>query len=1075
MTRAVSLRLSSLALLTWAGAFSAQVAAQGPVDPRLYAGLSWRNVGPFRAGRVGAVTGAIGQTGTFYAGFPGGGVWKTTSGGTVWFPVFDAIKTVSSIGAVEVAPSDPNIVYVGTGDMLTGGTLDQGDGVYRSADAGKSWQHMGLEASRHIQTMLVDPRDPNNVLVGTLGDPLEKNAIRGVHRTTDGGRTWSKTLFVDDETGIAKLARAFDTPNVVFAVTMRHYAPPTYSEDRLRSPQFSLAARPDSARTGTAIYKSVDAGVTWRELTGGGLPRLTGRSSIAVANGTNAQRLYYITNSALYRSDDGGTSWRQMAADDTRIRNGQGGYSCGVYVDPANPDIVYTLNTASYKSTDGGKTFTGFKGAPGGDDPQQMWIDPTNGQRILFGYDQGAIVSFDGGGNWSSWYNQSTEQLYHLSADNSYPYWVYATQQDAGAIRTRSRGNYGAVTMFDWNSVNGWEWGTIVADPLNPNIVYASGSGIVKISYPSEQWINVSPAIDPAARARSTSSAPLVWAPWNQHELIAGMNFVSTTVDGGAHWKRISPELGIPKGLDSTAAANITNGRGAIESLSASSVANGVIWVGTSNGLIHVTRDEGKTWSDVSIPDLPFPRRANVSAIDASHHAAGTAYVAIEYLRQGDHTPYLYRTRDFGKSWTKIVSGLPTSEASGSFTRVIRADPKKAGLLFAGTESSVYVSFDDGDHWQSLAQNLPNTPVRDIAIKGNDLILATHGRGIYILDDYSMLRQVGSANVSAAAHLFAPGDAIRTRRNVNADTPLPPEMPHALNPADGVTIDYWLGAKPNGEITIDVLNASGTVVRHLSSVASTLVAEAAKPPHPNWWVAEPAALPTSVGTNRVNWDLRYDAPPAFSHGFEINANPGLTPASPEGALAPPGVYKIRLTVSGTVETQTVTVRNDPRSPVAVTAVLAQHTLLMRISEGLRTSWSGDEEATTLRKAIASSAGTNAPTEVSAAVTTFNARVDSVAGVGTGRGGRAGGAAPNPTFRAINSGLVGQLNAQDNGDMAPTPPMLAAFAKSCKDLQNAQAVWKRLITTELSALNAVLTRNGKQAVSAPAVATLRSCS
>jgi len=1060
--RVFHLRRSLAAMLAFALGLSAIAApaASQTVDPRLYAGLTWRNIGPFRGGRVGAVSGAIGEVGTFYAGFPGGGVWKTTSAGQTWFPVFDNVKEVSSIGAVEVAPSNSSIVYVGTGDMLTGGTIDQGNGVYKSTDAGKTWQHLGLEASRHIQTMLVDTKDPNIVMVGALGDPLKKSEVRGVFRSTDGGKTWTRTLFVDDETGINKIARAFDVPNVIYATTMKHYAPPAYNEDRLRSPQFSLAQRApgDSSRSQTRLYKSEDNGVTWREVTGGGLPRLEGRTSVAVAMGTNAQRVYVITNTALWRSDDGGTSWRQMAADDTRIRNGQGGYSCGVYVDPKNPDIVYTFNTAAYRSTDGGKTFTGFKGAPGGDDPQQGWIDPTNGSRIIFGYDQGLIVSLDAGATWSSWYNQSTEQVYHVAADNSYPYWVYGTQQDAGAIRVRSRGNYGAITMFDWNSVNGWEWGTIVPNPLNPNEVFASGAGVVKITYPSEQWINVSPAIDPAAKARGTSSMPLVWAPWNQHELIVGLNFVATTIDGGAHWTRISPELGIPKGLDSTAAANVTNGRGAIESISASSVAKGLIWVGTSNGLIHVTRDEGKTWSDASIPGLPIPRRANVSAIDASHVAAGTAYVAIEYLRGGDHTPYLFRTRDFGKTWTKIVTGLPVGEPSGSFTRVIREDTKKAGLLFAGTESSLYVSFDDGDHWQPLANGLPNTPVRDLTIKGNDLIAATHGRGIYILDDISMLRQVTPAVATEKAHLFAPGEAVRVRRNVNADTPLPPEVPHALNPMDGVIIDYWLSAAPAGEITLDVLDAAGKRVRHFSSAAVAPLAEAARPPHPNFWLATLSGLPTSAGTNRVNWDLRYDAPQAFSHSYEINANPGLTPPSPEGPLALPGVYTLKLTVDGASYTQKVTVRNDPRSPATAVALGVQFALQMKLYDGIRTTWDGSQQVAAVRTALKSVTDTSAA--IKAAVAAISVKLDSVAGGAGGRGFRGGGAAPAPTFRGVNGALAGQLTAQDNADLAPTPAMLAAFAASCKDLNTVQAQWARVLGTDLPGLNLELARRGK---------------
>ncbi len=1050
-----------------AGRSVAQPTTTAAVDQRLYAGLSWRNVGPFRAGRVGAVSGAIGQPGTFYAGYPGGGLWKTTSAGQTWYPVFDAITAVSSIGAVEVAPSDPNIVYVGTGDMITGGTLDQGNGVYRSSDAGKSWQHIGLEASRHIQTMLVDPRNPDVVMAGVLGDHVKKSDVRGVYRSTDGGRNWTRTLFIDDETGIAKLARAFDVPDIIFATTSRHYAPPGYAVGSFRSWQLGVSGRPasDTARTGTAIYKSTDGGVTWTPLATRGLPKLDGRTTLAVAMGTNAQRVYLITNSALYRSDDGGGSWTQMAADDERIHNGQGGYSCGVYVDPKNPDVVYTLNTAAYKSVDGGKTFTGLKGAPGGDDPQQWWIDPTNGQRMLAGYDQGATISLDGGATWSSWYNQSTEQLYHVSADNAFPYFLYTTQQDAGAIRTRSRGNLGAVTMFDWNPVNGWEWGTVLPDPLDPNTVYASGNGLVKISYPSEQWISVSPAIDPAAKARTTSSQPLAFAPWNQRELIAGFNFVTTTTDGGVHWTRISGELGIPKGMDSTNAANTLGGRGAIESLSASRVGRGVIWVGTNNGLIHVTRDEGKTWADVSIADLPNPRRANISSIEASPLVAGTAYAAIEYLRTGDHTPYVYRTRDFGKTWTKIVNGLPTDEVSGSFVRVVRPDPKKAGLLFAGTESGMHVSFDDGDHWQSVQRNLPNSPVRDLTVKDNDLIIATHGRGLWILDDIAMLRQLTPAVAAERAHLFEPGVAIRTRRNVGANTPLPPEIPHALNPADGVAIDYWLATAPTGEITLDVLDAAGTIVRHLSSTTSAAVDEASKPPHPNFWIAPATPMSARAGTNRVYWDLRHDAPPAFTHSFEINANPGLTPTSPEGALAPPGVYTLRLTVDGARYTRTVSVRNDPRSRTSALALAAQHALLLRIADGMRASWDGQARASALRTGVKGASIAGPSTDVATAIATYSAKLDSLLGAETARGPGRG--SNTQTFRAINGALAAQLIAQDNADLAPTPSMLAAWVATCKDLARAITALERLGGAELDALNATLSRQGAPLVAHPA--------
>jgi photosystem II stability/assembly factor-like uncharacterized protein len=973
-----------------------------------------------------------------------------------------------------VAPSNPNVVYVGAGDKVDGGGVNVGNGLYRSDDAGATWRHLGLDDSRVIPSILVDPKDPDLVLVAAEGNVVTKSEERGVYRSTDGGRTWTKTLFINDSTGVQKLARAFDRPEVIFATTIRHYNAPVPPSGIFPAPPTPAAGtQPPAGPSATRLYKSTDEGLTWTEVTGGGLPRLNGCEYVAVAQNTNAQRAFVIGNNGLFRTDDGGATWRQMAKDDERIRNGQGGYNCGVYVNTKNPDVVYSIHTSSYVSTDGGNTFTGFKGAPGGDDPQQMWLDPTNGNRLFFGVDQGATVSLDGGRTWSSWYNQSTEQVYHISVDNSFPYWVYATQQDAGAVRTRSRGNFGEITPLDWSAVPAWEWGTIIPDPLDANTVYASGNGIEKVSYPSEQWISISPAANADLHLRTAFSQPIAFAPWDRHELLAGFQYLMATADGGRHWKKLSPDLTWPKGMaplpDTATPAPGSFPRGAIETISASTVGRGTIWAGTNNGLIKVTKDEGKTWEDVSIPNLPFAARALISTIDASHTDAGGAYVAVDVSRAGDYTPYLYRTRDFGRTWTRITNGLPSNEPSASFARVIRADPQRAGLLVAGTESGMYVSFDDGDDWQSLQLNLPNTSYRDIAFAGNDLVVGTYGRGIWILDDYAVLRQLTPAMAAEPVHLFKPDPSVRKRRNTNFDTPFPPEVPHALNPPEGVIIHYSLASKPSGEVAIEVLDSAGTVLRRMSSIPAEPVKEAARPPHPNFWVAPPRPLQTAAGLNRANWDLRLDAPPAFRHTFEINANPGLTPASPEGILAPPGTYAIRLTVDGRSWTQKVALTNDPRSPATNADIRAQYALLRKINDGVKAAWDAYQQVDAMRLALQSRMPSDSASDAARAIKGFRAKVDTVGG-NTGAGGRR----PAPNFFALNALFVGQLTAQDNADQAPTEAMAAGYGSACRELRTAVAAWAALNTKDLPELNTVLSRNGLQPVAAAAGVTGPDC-
>jgi photosystem II stability/assembly factor-like uncharacterized protein len=1024
--------MRALLLLLVATPLLAQSSAQpaSAVDPSLLSALVWRNVGPFRGGRISAVSGAIGQPGVFYAGMPNGGVWKTTSAGETWYPIFDSIKSVSSVGAVAVAPSDPSVVYVGTGDMdsFLDGT---GDGLYKSTDAGQTWRHIGLEETGQIPAILVDPRDANAVLVGALGDIRVSGAGRGVFRSTDGGTIWTKTLTIGDQHGVVALARAADAPDVVFAATVYSYFPPGAG----RVPP------PDTARARSHLYKSMDAGVTWREVSGNGLPALAGITSIAV--GAGAQRVYLIGDFGLYRSDDGGASWRQVAADDKRIANGQGGYNCGVFVDPKNPDVVYTVNVTAYKSTDGGATFTGFKGGPpGGDDPQVMWIDPTNGKRMIMGYDQGAIVSFDGGDNWSSWYNQSNEQVYHIAADNSFPYWIYATQQDAGAIATRNRGDLGAVTTLDWKPVPGWEWGTIVPDPRNPNVVFSSGISIAKITYPAQEWINVGPDQDPSLKLRATLNLPIAFSSWRgKEELLAGYQSLLGSTDGGSNWTKLSPDLTVyPR--------DTTLPKRGLWSVSPSTVTPGVIWVGATNGIIQVTRDHGRTWADVTVPGTQIAFRPIRTMVEASGLAAGTAYAALDQHYRGDPAPYIYRTRDFGKTWTKIATGLP------AFVHVVRADPKRRGLLFAGTERGVFVSFDDGDRWQSLMLNLPTTTINDIAIHDTDLILGTYGRGIWILDDYAVLRQLGGG---VTTQLFKPSGAVRVRRNVMFNTPFPKEVPQGPNPPDGAIIYYSLGTKPSSEVTIEVLDGKGGVVRHLSSAPPHAVRELARPPMESFWLAPPSGLSTNIGLNRASWDLRYDPPHAFAHTFEFNGNPGVTPMAPEGPLVLPGTYTVRLTVDGKRYVQSLTVRPDPRSRISHTTLTTQDTLLRRLYAGLEATWADFKPVAELRGAVTKLAADtgSAAGKVAAGLA---ATLDSIGGDTSSDARQI--YMPRPTswgLADLNAEFSLQLQLQDNADEAPTAPVLAAMRADCDEFRKLIARWNKFLQVDLARLTGKVTR------------------
>lgn len=1043
------------------------------IDSNLYSGLQWRCVGPFRGGRVAAVTGVIGVPGTYYMGLPMGGLWRTTNAGVTWEPVMDSVKSVSSVGAVQVAPSDPKVVYVGEGDFSSGGCPSIGNGMWKSTDGGKTWAHIGLQGTDHIPSIVVDPTNPDHVLVAARGDSRGPNPDRGVFRTTDGGKTWKKVLFIDDKTGAERIAYAHDVPDTLYTATVTSGGP-------------------------SKLYRSTDRGATWTEVKGEGLPSITGRTCVAVAPKTNAQRIFWTSNAGLFRSDDAGAHWTKCGNGDRRVSNGQGGYNCGVYVNTADPDTVYLINTCSYVSHDGGKTFTGFKGAPGGDDPQQMWLDPTDPNRLFFGVDQGATISVDGGRTWSNWYNQPSAQVYHIAVDNQWPYWIYATQQDSGAVSTSSRGNYGEITPLDWHPHPGYEFGSLAIDPRDPMISYCGSDmgGIIRVDKKSGQYIDVSPIVEPGAGLRKVLNQPLAFNPNDPRELLAGFQFLLSSTDGGKTWKKLSPDLSAIKTEekpgeakpaakpevvakideeddDETTNANMDDeeremlqqgrGGGSIESFSLSTVDKGVIWVGLNNGGVYVTKDRGKEWSVVTPPNLPAG--ADISGIDASHHEAGEAYIAVDCHGRGDYAPHVYRTRDFGKTWTKIVSGIPAGPKDMTFARVVKSDTERKGLLFLCTESWVYVSFDDGDHWQSLALNQPNTSYRDMVVKGNDLVVGTYGRSFWILDDISPLRQLAAETAKESVHLFKPGEAVRVRRNVNGDTPFPPEVTHADNPPLGAVIYYWL-ANPVSKVTIEVADASGQVWRKMSS-DDQFNTEPNQHPIPEFWKEVQKPLPNQAGMWRVNWNLLADNPPSQFHGYSINANPYGTPMSPEGPLLPPGEYTIKLTAGGQTQTQKVKVTMDPRSRASLADVRAQWDITSKLYTVGKTAFARDAQLSDLRGKIKAALEAKPAEPAEKALRAFEKKLDDFgteAPAGPGR--RQAFTTTAASYRAVQQNSQRVIGSMAMGDSAPTEAARRASAKNLEAFASLEKAWKKLLDEDLVALNKVLEAQKSPKVTPP---------
>ena len=888
-------------------------AAAQPLSEGLFSEMRWRMIGPFRGGRTVAASGIPGNTNVFYAAANNGGVWKTTDAGRVWTPIFDDQPT-GSIGALAVAPSRPDTLYVGSGEGLQRPDLSVGDGIYKSTDAGKTWAHLGLRDAQQIAGLTVDPRDPERVYAAVLGHPYGPNAERGVFRSTDGGRTWTKVLYKDENTGASAVALDPSNPDVVYAALWAARQGP-WEDGEWQGPE-------------SGLFKSEDGGTTWKKLTKG-LPTFAeglGRIGFCVSP-ADPRRLYATVDASpekagIYVSNDAGGSFTR-ANGESRVW-GRGDDFAEVRAHPKNRDEVWAANTSTYRSTDGGKTFTPVKGAPGGDDYHTIFIHPENPDVILLASDQGTTISVNAGATWSSWYNQPTAQLYHVSTDDRFPYWVYGGQQESGSVAIASRGDSGAISFRDWHPVGAEEYGYVAPDPLDPDVVY--GGKLSRFRHSTGDVQDVSPA-PVRGKYRFLRTAPVLFSPVDPHVLFYAGNVLFKTTNGGKTWDVVSPDLtretpDVPAsiGVYRTPEMAKQPRRGVIYTVAPSKKDVNVIWAGTDDGLIHRTADGGKTWVDVTPPGLTA--WSKVSLIDASPFDDLTAYAAINRFRLDDLRPHVYRTHDGGKTWKEIVKGLPDDPVNA-----IREDPVREGLLFAGTERMVHVSFDDGENWQPLRLNMPATSIRDLVVHGDDLVVATHGRGFWILDDLTPLRQLDAKTALGAPFLYAPQIAIRVRRSRNTDTPLPPEEPVGQNPPDGAILDYVLASKPAAPATLEILDGNGALVRRFASddppepLVDPLVVAAS-------WVRPPRVLPATPGMHRFVWDLRFPPPSTKRREYPISAIPGDTPPDPRGPFVLPGAYTVKLTVDGKAFTWALTVKLDPRIGMS-SADLAQQLALLR--------------------------------------------------------------------------------------------------------------------------------------------------
>ena len=1036
-----SIAIALLACLSFSPAFLfAQEYASGPLPD-----MHWRMIGPFRGGRTRAATGIASQPNVFYVGQGDGGVWKSDDYGRTWNPVFDG-QPSQSIGAIAVAPSNPNVVYAGSGEGLHRPDLSVGNGIYKSNNAGKTWEHLGLRDGQQIPALAVDPHDPDKLFAAVLGHPYGPNEERGIYRSTDGGTTWTKVLYKDVNTGGSDVQIDPSNPGVVYASMWEETLGPWEDGNSY-----------DGTKGG--LFKSTDGGNTWKPLTKG-LPDDVVHIQVAIS-ASNPDRLYATLATkhesgygsavglGVYRSDDAGETWYK-ATDDPRPALKIGGGDLPIAkVDPKNPDIVYSASIVTERSVDGGKTWMSLRGAPGGDDYQNLWINPDNPDIILLVSDQGALVSVNRGETWSSWYNQPTAQLYHVAVTNTFPYQVCAGQQESGSVCISSRGNDGEITFREWHPVAVIEYGYVAPDPLHPEIVFGAGrSEVSKYDMTTGQVQDVTPIPVRSPAYRSDRTEPILFSPVDAHDLYYAANVLFETKDYGKTWQTISPDLsrehsGQPTSLPPLSEKDVARRRGAIYSLAASFKSTDTLWAGTDDGLVWVTRDHGKNWKNITPESLtPWSK---VTQIDASHFNDSTAYVSVSRLRIDDLHPYLFRTRDGGATWKSISAGLPDD----SPVDTVREDPVRKGLLFAGTETAVWVSFDDGDHWQPLQFNLPHTSMRDLTIKDNDLIVATHGRSFWILDDISPLRQIAGMKADAGAYLFKPGNAYRVRRSTYSDTPLPIDEPAGENPPDGAVIDYALPQGTTGSVTLEILDGSGNAVReYASNDAPEETLEAlSKQLIPLYWLRMPKTLPGAPGLHRWVWDLHYTTPTATNYSYPISAVPHDTPRTPQGPLAQPGTYTVRLTAGGKTLTAPLVIKIDPRvhaTPADLQALFASQSklsaMVTRSAAASLEVHSAREQLQTLLR--------SAPPAIKTAIESLDKEL---ADVLSGRAKPTGGEA-EPGLDDVAGESLGLYDQVGMADAAPTAAQLKAADHASEEVSEALRRWEKSRASSIPALN-----------------------